>query len=79
MKELQNIVNVEVKRIENWMAANKLTINQNKIKSIAISKNRIPSPINIFLNSLQIEQADQYDSLGTTINSKLKWSTHIKN
>ena len=36
ISELQNIASVELKRIENWMASNKLTINYSKTKYMLI-------------------------------------------
>ena len=55
---LQEIANREINKIENWMIANKLTLNHSKTKFMVITKNGRNAAINIYVNRHQIEQVN---------------------
>ena len=78
LSELQQIANIELSKIANWLTSNKLTLNHTKTKFMIISKNGRNAAINIYINRHQIEQVSVIDYLGITIDSKLCWSSQIK-
>ena len=54
IRDLQNIANLEISKIEHWMASNKLTLNHTKSKFMVIEKNNTRSAMNIYINGHQI-------------------------
>ena len=78
--ELQTIVNEELKRIEYWMASNKLTINYTKTKFMIIRPNKREDDgnVHISIDGNIIERVNSFKYLGIEIDSDLKWSTHIR-
>ena len=78
ISDLQNIANLEMCKIENWMASNKLTLNHTKSKFMIIDKNNRRSAMNIYLNGHQIEKVHTIEYLGLNIDDRLSWSGQFK-
>ena len=78
ISDLQIIANLEMYKIENWMASNKLTLNHKKSKFMIINKNNARSSMNIFINGYQIEKVNTIKYLGLNIDDKLSWSHQVK-
>ena len=67
-----------MKKIEKWMASNKLTLNYQKTKCMLINKSNSRLNINIYINNHKIEQVYQIKYIGVIIDYKLQWKEHIK-
>ena len=79
-KELKKKTNNEVKKIFNWLIANKLTLNIKKSKFMIISKRKGVN-INSFklkINGVALERCSAYKYLGLWIDEGLTWKTHVK-
>ena len=77
-KILQVIVNEEIKKIENWMQLNKLTLNYDKCKYMIISRRPLsPSQFSLKMNNLTIERTDCIKYLGVLMDVNLSWKNHV--
>ena len=75
IKDLETVMNNELKNIFRYCATNKLSINLKKTNYMIISsKPSAKNRINIF----GIEQKEYIKYLGVYINNNLKWTEHIK-
>ena len=77
---LQDIMNMELKKLHNCCNANKLTINTSKSTAILISSklNTQITNVNIAIDNLPITISETAKYLGVMINSKLNFQNHIK-
>lgn len=77
--QLNNVVNNDLARYQDWLYHNKLKININKTKYIAFKqKNKIINNLDIRINNLSLESVNFIKYLGLTIDSRLNWSNHIE-
>ena len=67
------MLNVELCKITNWLAANKLSLNVDKTKFMVFcsDKKKVVYP-KLFINNIEIERVDYYSFFGTTFESQLK-------
>ena len=64
---LQKIINVEVKKIKNWLLENKLSLNLKKSYTIIFGEKRKKNkPISIFINNTKISNQNTVKYLGVT-------------
>ena len=79
--EIEYKLNSDLRNLSKWLAANKLTLNTRKTKSMLIASKRklnlIPEGLQILINDTLIEQVKQKDVLGIIIDEELKWKEHI--
>ena len=72
-------------QVSNWCDNNHMVINPIKTKSMTIAtrqKHQVsPSPLDLdlVLNGAKIDQVSEHRLLGITIDSKLRWDSHINN
>ena len=72
VKSLQIQTANEVDKINNWINANKLTINYKKSSFMLLrNKQAAESDFNLCINHIQIEQSDHVKYLGVHLDSKL--------
>ena len=71
--------NLELKKVADWVAHNKLTINHDKTEFIEFSKGKINSQneLMLLINGKPISKVDECKFLGVFIDSSLTWRTHI--
>ena len=75
---LQHKTNAELKKIEDWMKTNKLTINYKKTNYMIITKRKInKSLLKIKIGQNEIIQKDSVKYLGIIIDNKMNWTQHI--
>ena len=75
---VEKVVNEELKKIENWLLKNKLTLNTQKSSTIMFGEKKTENNmINIHINNSQICQKDEVKYLGIVIDKNLKWKPHI--
>ena len=75
------LINEDLKKVNTWLLANKLTLNVSKTKFMLIGTyQKLASIIrepSIVVNSKPIERVDKYKCLGTTLDETLSWDQHI--
>ena len=72
--QLEKDVNTEVKKINDWMCLNKLSINYTKIEFLLITKKRNNADFNITMNNRKIERKSHVKYLGVIIDDALLWN-----
>ena len=84
LPNLITAANTNLKKLENWFAANRLTINASKTKFILYHpKNAHIHPINLYFDNTELEQigskfkTTSFKFLGHLVNDTLNWSEHI--
>ena len=82
-KEAVKIINLELCKISQWLAANKLSLNVGKSKLLIFTnqKNKLKNDQNneydVLLNGEILEEVDHAKYLGVLIDNKLNWKFHI--
>ena len=72
------MVNKELKKIENWLLKNKLSVNTQKSSNIMFGeKKTVNNMLNIHINNSQIYQKDRVKYLRVVIDKNLKWKPDI--
>ena len=76
---LQTAMNIELKKVHEWLIANKLTLNTDKSKYMIISKRKVitDDEFKLSLNDTLLERCHSYKYLGVFIDDKLSWEPHI--
>ena len=80
LEQLITDTNIELDNINRWTIANKMTLNIDKSHYIIFKRDR-NTPINVpklNINNSNLEVVENTKFLGLTIQSNLKWDTHIK-
>ena len=74
---LEQRVNLELTKINNWMKINKLSINYSKTNYIIFTKKLKKQNYNIHIDGNTLEKVTSTKYLGVVISEKLKWTPHI--
>ena len=80
VNELIRIMNGELKKLMEWLYANKLSLNVAKTHFIIFRSTRMPTPVydeHLMINGESIEEVSQSKFLGVIIDNKLTWANHI--
>ena len=78
-RNISEIVNYELDRLNIWMKANKLSINIEKTKYMLFYKhNKIIPDLTFKINNTTLEEVDEFCFLGLNIDCNLSWNAHIK-
>ena len=75
--EAIDIINSELEKISQWLAANKLSLNVGKSKLLIFNKKKESTLDKIMLNGQVLEEVDHAKYLGVLIDNKLNWKYHI--
>jgi hypothetical protein len=82
LEELQNVINSELKNLNDWLIANKLSLNMTKTEFMIIgSRQRINATqdnIDIGIDDHELNRVYSVKSLWLHIDSHLTWSVHIE-
>ena len=72
-------INIELSKIYDWLAVNKLSLNLRKTKYMLFhhQNKKLPNNISLQINSTEIERVTNFIFLGVTINEHLSWKPHI--
>ena len=75
---IQHLLNAELSKISDWLAANKLSLNVSKAKLMIFhsDKKKVLYP-KLFINNSEIERVDSFNFLGLQLNHNLNWTKHI--
>ena len=74
----ENVLNVELCKITNWLAANKLSLNVGKTKFMVFhsDKKKVVYP-KLRINHIEIEHANYLNFLGLQLNHNFNWNKHV--
>ena len=78
---LYEVTNTQLKHVEAWLSANKLTLNADKILYIAFrTPNSLPPPaaLSIQFKNKHLKRVNSRKLLGLTINEHLSWKPHMQ-
>ena len=75
--QLETQINLEINKITNWLISNKLQLNIDKSKYMIFFKSPKKTPsLNIVINNRKIEQIEEFNFLGITIDQNINWKSH---
>ena len=80
LERLQNTINLEMDKIANWMAFNKLSINHNKSSYMVIKKRNFTLrsiSIKVIISGYKLDQQEYVIYLGVHLDNKLTWKCHL--
>ena len=80
INKLQNleITLNELRKITDWLAANKLSLDANKTNFMVFhSDQKIVIYPKLLINDVEIERGDCFNFLGLQLNHNLKWNKHL--
>ena len=74
----EDVINVELAKLSEWLGANKLALNISKTKFMVFhTSNRAVQYPNLKINNTDIEHVFEFNFLGVMFNSQMNWNTHI--
>ena len=76
--ETENILNMEIVKVTDWLVSNKLSLNFKKPCYLTFSLIKNNQHINIKINDQPIEENNKTKYLGGIIDNKLTWKDNIK-
>ena len=77
--EIENNISNEISKITIWLHSNKLKLNASKSKFMIFFKHpKIIPKLNIWANGNQIDEVQEYNFLGITIDQNITWTPHIQ-
>ncbi len=78
LKTLNDTVNEELKKVYEWLASNRLTLNIKKSKYMIVTKKRVNfSNFSVQINGTSLERCNDYKYLGVYLDKDLNWKKHI--
>jgi hypothetical protein len=82
MHELEDLINIELGKLKEWLNVDKLSLYVAKTEFMVIgSRQRLATfddhEINVFVGNDQIERVNSFKSLGLKIDENLTWKRHI--
>lgn len=79
VSKLNDVANKEIKKIENWLSSNKLTLNLSKTNYMLFShKKDIGTNFNLKMHNKSLQRTSEAKYLGIYVDEKLKWDLHVK-
>jgi len=76
---LQTTVNLELSKIDHWLRANKLSLNNNKTDSMLLtSRKHNPASFTVIINNHNISPEDNLKYLGVLLDNQLSWKPHVQ-
>ena len=77
--EIENNISNETSKITTWLHSNKLKLNASKSKFMIFFKHpKIILKLNIWANGNQIDEVQEFNFLGITIDQNITWTPHIR-
>ena len=78
-KNTEELLNTELAKVSNWLAANKLSLNVKKSNFLHFHHGNNKKPnINLKLNGVSVDEKQVTKYLGIFIDDKLNWKSHIE-
>jgi len=69
-------LNVELEKLCDWFAENKLSLNVEKTNYMIFGNKKVDCKVDIVINHLKVKQIDVTKFLGVYIDNKLSWKSH---
>ena len=77
--EIENNISDEISKITTWLHSNKLKLNASKSKFMIFFKHpKIIPKLKIWANGNQIDEVQEFNFLGITIDQNITWTPHIR-
>ena len=77
--EIENNISDKISKITTWLHSNKLKLNASKSKFMIFFKHpKIIPKLNIWANGNQIDEVQEFNFLGITIDQNITWTPHIR-
>ena len=77
-KNIVRRLNIDLKSLNNWLIANKISLNSSKTELIVFRKKNVPMPnLKIKLNGVDLKPKGEIKYLGITIDEHLTFNSHI--
>ena len=81
--EIQHELQQSLNKVSEWCSTNLMALNPSKSKCMLIAtrqkhQRQLPG-LDLNINSKSVEQVSEHRLLGVTVDSQLKWQTHIEN
>ena len=77
--EIENNISNEISKITTWLHSKKLKLNASKSKFMIFFKHpKIIPKLNILANGNPIDEVQEFNFLGTTIDQNITWTPHIR-
>ena len=77
INDLFNTINDELKNIDNWLLANRLSLNVLKTSYMVFTKNTIPNDKKIQIRGVDLTKVSNIKFLGIYIDDKLNFNAHV--
>ena len=76
---IADYINQELKKIHDWLSANKISLNVSKTKFMIFHfpQRKLNFQIDLQIANTPIEKVSAFDFLGLTVNENLNWNNHI--
>ena len=80
--ELESLINIKLQNLNQWLQANRLSLNMAKTEFMIISSRQkqltnTNNHINIKMENNRIKRVSSAKSLGVTVDERLSWDKHI--
>jgi hypothetical protein len=80
LQELENTINVELKKLCLWLNVNRLALNVGKTNFVIFRANKkLTHNVTLIMNKKALAQKDNVKYLGVLIDQHLRWNYHITN
>ena len=77
--EIKNNISNEISKITTWLYSNKLKLNASKSKFMTVFKHpKIIFKLNILANGNPIDEVQEINFIGITIDQNITWTPHIR-
>jgi hypothetical protein len=77
VREAENIANIELSKISSWVKDNKIRFNEQKSKSMLLTRRKRRERKEIYLNYKPLTQVNRSKYLGIILDGKLIFRDHI--
>ena len=79
LKELEQIINEELKKVSDWLDVNKLSLNVTKSNFVMFHspEKKISFSLNIYVNDKLLQERACIKYLGVMIDTNLRWKEHV--
>ena len=78
VKNLNNVVNTELDKLNTWFIINKLSLNVSKTNYILFGNRKVHSDLDIKIYNNKITRVSETKFLGVWIDEKLNWKKHVE-